>query len=77
MSPMVSTPCAHPAHTLRSRTHTGAHTLRSWTHTYIFLDHVLAQPPLPEGFPPVWQPDVSADYAVASSVASKRWRGTL
>ncbi|MDP6946064.1 MAG: CotH kinase family protein, partial [Myxococcota bacterium] len=40
------------------------------THTYLFLDEVLAQPQVPEGYPSVWQPGVSADYAVDSGVAT-------
>jgi hypothetical protein len=40
------------------------------THTYVFLDDVLSQPALPEGFPEVWQPTLRADYAVDAGIAS-------
>ncbi len=41
--------------------------LRITTHTYIFLDHVLQQPANPPGYPRVWQPSVTADYAMDTS----------
>ena len=40
-------------------------------HTYLFLDDVLNQPAAPEGYPPVWQPGMTADYGVDASVASE------
>jgi len=39
-------------------------------HTYLFLDDILQQPAAPEGYPPVWQPNVTADYAMDPSVGS-------
>lgn len=39
------------------------------TITYLFLNDVLNQPASPAGYPPVWQPGTSADYAMTSSVA--------
>ena len=38
--------------------------LKIATQTYIFLDDVLDQPTAPAGYPPVWQPSVTADYAM-------------
>lgn len=40
------------------------------TITYLFLDDVLNQPASPAGYPSVWQPGISADYAMTSSVAA-------
>jgi len=39
------------------------------TITYLFLDDVINQPASPTGYPSVWQPGISADYAMTSSVA--------
>lgn len=39
------------------------------TRTFIFLDDVLDQPRSPSGYPSVWQPGVTADYAMDRSVA--------
>jgi hypothetical protein len=39
------------------------------TVTYLFLEDVLNQPAAPAGYPSVWQPGTSADYAMTSSVA--------
>lgn len=41
--------------------------LKITTHTYIFLDDVLQQPANPPGYPRVWQPSVTADYAMDTS----------
>ena len=39
------------------------------TVTYLFLDDVINQPASPAGYPAVWQPGTSADYAMTPSVA--------
>ena len=41
--------------------------LKITTHTYIFLDAVVQQPANPPGFPSVWQPTLTADYAMDRS----------
>ena len=41
--------------------------LKIMTRSYLFLDDVLDQPAAPAGFPSVWQPSVSADYAMDDS----------
>ena len=46
---------------------TGEAPLRITTHTYIFLDDVVQQPANPPGYPDVWQPSVTADYAMDRS----------
>ncbi|MEM7231261.1 MAG: LamG-like jellyroll fold domain-containing protein, partial [Planctomycetota bacterium] len=38
------------------------------THTYIFIDHVLSQPPLPPGVPSTWSGNFPADYGVDPDV---------
>lgn len=40
------------------------------THTYLFMDDVLTQPVQPDGYPATWQPNVTADYAVDTSVGT-------
>lgn len=42
---------------------------KTTTLTYLFLEDVLDQPASPPGYPSVWQPGTSADYAMTSSVA--------
>lgn len=39
------------------------------TVTYLFLADVVHQPAAPDGYPPIWQPGTSADYAMTASVA--------
>lgn len=41
--------------------------LKVMTQTYLFLDDVLDQPGNPAGYPSVWQPSVTADYAMDDS----------
>jgi hypothetical protein len=48
------------------------------THTYLFLGDVIRQPTLPAGFPSVWQPGYTADYAMdARVVDNPRYRETI